>query len=227
MTPIDNLIDAIRTSRRLSRVRACYGRIVRIKGDGPLTLTEEPDRRVVMIMGPAALADLTGRSGIEMLSLIGYTDEYVRRKLKEGCRFELVVFSRPRGKLAVANWSNTIDGIIEAYPEVADIVAVNRRLLTALSLADFEALAGFSFAHVDARGVKDPRFMTLERLQKSDRSALAARRFLYHVTRLSDLFTGNGVTMTAYGEPGVREYIMRNRPVSQLENVQVIELQVW
>lgn len=226
MTAIDKFVEAIRTKRPLSRVRGCYGRIVRTRHDKPLSLTEELDRRVVMVMGPGALATLIGKSEYEMLSLIGYTDDYIRRKLAEGYLFKLVVFSRPAGSLKIANWKNTIGGIIDAYPEIADIVAANGKAVASTSLEEFERQAGFKLADVDTLGIDDPRFMTVERLLASDRGPLATRRFLYHVTRLSELYTGNGMTKTAQGGLGLRENIMRNRPISELDNVQTVELPI-
>ncbi len=226
MKAIDRFVDAIRTGRAPRRVNSCYGRIVRSRHGKPLSLTEEPDRRVVMVMGPGALATLIGKSGYEMLNLIGYTDDYIRRKLAEGNLFKLVVFSRPSGSLKIANWKNTIGGIIDAYPEIADIIAANASDVASTSLEEFERQAGFNLADVDTLGIEDPRFMTVERLLASDRTPLATRRFLYHVTRLSELYTGDGWTKTAQGGRGLREYIIRNRPMSQLENVQIIELNV-
>jgi hypothetical protein len=68
--------------------------------------------------------------------------------------------------------------------------------------------------------------MTLERLLKSDGSPLSVRRFLYHITRLTELYSGDGYTWTHDGRRGVREYIMANRAISKLKGSQVFELKV-
>lgn len=226
MTQIDKFVDAFQRGHVDGVVRGCYGRIVRTRHDKPLALAEEHDRRVVMVMGPGALGSLIPKSGYKMLLSIGYKPDYIERKLGEGFAFTLLVFARPRGWLKVANWRNTIDGIAAAYPEVAEIVRANADALRNTSFAEFEAQACFSFAEVDANGMADERFVTVDRLLASDRSPLSVRRFLYHTTRLSELYTGNGLTMTDGGQRGVREYIMRNRPVCQLDELHQLQLTV-
>ncbi len=226
MTQIDTFVDAFQRGRVGVAVRGCYGRIVRTRHDKPLALAEEHDRRVVMVMGPGALRKLVGKSYYEMLLAIGYKRDYIERKLGEGFAFSLLVFARPRGWLKVANWRNTIDGIIANYPEVAEIVRVTASTLRKTSFATFEQQAGFSFAEVDVNGMTDERFITVDRLLASDGSPLFVRRFLYHTARLSELYTGSGLTMTDGGKSGVREYIMSNRPVTQLEELRELKLAV-
>ncbi len=226
MTQIDRFAYAFQHGRVGMAVRGCYGRIVRTRHDRPLALAEEQDRRVVMVMGPAALRSLIGKSGYEMLLSIGYKRDYIERKTGEGFAFALLVFARPKGWLKVANWRNTIDGVIAAYPEVAEIVRANADALRSTGFAEFEKQAGFSFAEVDVNGVTDERFITVDRLLQSDRSALVARRFLYHTVRLSELYTGSGMTMTDDGQRGLREYVMPICTVSQLNELHELRLAV-
>jgi hypothetical protein len=116
--------------------------------------------------------------------------------------------------------------VASAYPQTANMIKAGSRELKATSFAQFEQQAGFSLAEVDRLGPADRRFMTLERLLKSDGSALSVRRFLYHITRLTDLYSGDGYTWTHDGRRGVREYIMANRPICELKGNQVLELKV-
>lgn len=226
MTQTKKFADALRNGSRNASARGCYGRIVRSKDGQPQSLTEDTDRRVVMVMGPLGLRTLLGKSGFEMVCQIGYTGDYIERKLEEGFKFHLALFARPDGELKVATWKNTLAVVAEAYPEVADIVLAQAWALKKTSFEEFESQAGFSFADVDALGSDDERFMTVQRLLASDRSPLAVRRFLYHSTRLSELYTGTGSTKTRDGDHGVREYIMRNRSVSQLGEFALLELQI-
>lgn len=226
MNEIARFVDAFQRGEKFKHVRGCYGRIVRTRADKPPALAEEADRRVVMVMGPGALKRLSGCSGYAMLCTIGYKADYIERKLNEGFEFSLLLFARPRGWFKVANWSNTISGIIAVYPELDEILRANARALKTTSFAEFERQAGFEFAEIDSNGPADERFMTSQRLLESDRSALAVRRFLYHTTRLSDLYTGTGLTKTDDGRPGVREYIMANRPLSQLDELHKLAIKV-
>ena len=215
---------------------------------------EEVDRRVVMVMGPSGLKSIADKPALTMLSSIGYTSAYVERKLAEGFTFHLLTFPKPVGpkpvgpkpssakkggkqtssgkqpsggmhpELAIANWKNTLAAICAAYPEIAHLVKRHAKELKRTSFGSFEEQAGFSFAAVDKLGASDRRFMNLSRLLESPGSACDLRRFLYHVTRLSELYNGDGRTRTEEGKPGVREYIMTNRPLTELGQYELTAL---
>ncbi|MBS1992972.1 MAG: hypothetical protein JSS83_20785 [Cyanobacteria bacterium SZAS LIN-3] len=225
----DRFINAIKSGQRkptAHTARGCYGRIVRTLFDKPRTLAEEPDRRVVMLMGPSALRTIVGHSAYEMLVQIGHTREYIAVKLAQGYKYHLVVFHRPDSEMRLATWKNTLDLVGTLYPQLAHLLKAARRELKTTSFAEFEAQAGFSLAEVDHNGPGDERYMTAERLLASDGSALSVRRFLYHVTRLTELYTGDGYTCTHDGKRGVREYIMANRAISDLQESRTLELEV-
>ena len=205
----------------IARTRGRYGRIIRLHPTvNTPAMTEEADRRVVMVLGPAGLKSIADKPALTMLSSIGYTNAYVERKLAEGFTFHLLTFPKPSektyGRMAIANWKNTLAAICAAYPEIAHLVKLHAKELKRTSFGSFEEQAGFSFAAVDKLGASDQRFMNLSRLLDSPGSACDLRRFLYHVTRLSELYNGDGRTRTEEGKPGVREYIMANRPLTNL-----------
>jgi hypothetical protein len=229
MISTESLVEALeRKPGKLSTraARGCYGRLVRTLLPEPELLAEEADRRVVMAMGPGALASLVGKSPYDMLVQIGHTQEYIAHKLSRGYKFHLAVFNRPNENLRLATWNNTLAQVALAYPLAAGMIKAASPKLKATSFAQFEKQAGFSLALVDQQGSDDERFMSLERLLKSDGSALSVRRFLYHVTRLTELYSGDGYTWTHYGRRGVREYIMANRAIKQLAGNRLVELKV-
>jgi hypothetical protein len=229
MVSTESFVEALkRKSGKVSAstAKGCYGRLVRSKLSTPVHLAEEADRRVVMVMGPGALRSLTGKDPYDMLVQIGHTQEYIAHKLSQGYRFHLALFNRPSEDLRLATWRNTLAIIAQAYPGSEAMIKAASRELKSRSFADFEQQAGFSLAEVDRLGAKDKRFMTLERLLKSDGSPLSVRRFLYHITRLTELYSGDGYTWTHDGRRGVREYIMANRAISKLKGSQVFELKV-
>ena len=234
----------------IARTRGRYGRIIRLHPTMNVpALTEEVDRRVVMVMGPSGLKSIADKPALTMLSSIGYTNAYVERKLAEGFTFHLLTFPKPSSpkkggkqasnskkssggkqptgthrELAIATWKNTLAAISAAYPEIAHLVKIHAKELKRTSFGSFEEQAGFSFATVDKLGASDPRFMNLSRLLQSPGSACDLRRFLYHVTRLSELYNGDGRTRTEEGKPGVREYIMANRPLTELGQYELTAL---
>ena len=234
----------------IARTRGRYGRIIRLHPSMNVpALTEEVDRRVVMVMGPSGLKSIADKPALTMLSSIGYTNAYVERKLAEGFTFHLLTFPKPSSpkkggkqasnskkssggkqptgthrELAIATWKNTLAAISAAYPEIAHLVKIHAKELKRTSFGSFEEQAGFSFAAVDKLGASDPRFMNLSRLLQSPGSACDLRRFLYHVTRLSELYNGDGRTRTEEGKPGVREYIMANRPLTELGQYELTAL---
>lgn len=235
-----------------------YGRIIRtrlpLQSDSgsrsvdinTLALAEELDRRVVMVMGPAGVKDIvravsssdikpgieSGQSGepsgLAALATIGYTPAYVQRKLAEGFQFFLFTFDRPDRAMKLATWKNTLAAIADAYPEIAHLIARHGRELKKTSFAAIEERVGFSLAAIDKLGPDDARYMTLARLTASPGSASDLRRFLYHVTRLTELYSGDGYTVieTASGQSlrGVREYVIANRPAASLTNGVLVAL---
>ncbi len=231
--------NAANKSAPIARTRGRYGRIIRLHPSMKTpAMTEEADRRVVMVMGPSGLKSIADKPALTMLSSIGYTKAYVKRKLAEGFTFHLLTFPKPTSpktrvgkpssgkhrELAVATWKNTLAAISAAYPEIAHLVKLHTGELKRTSFGSFEEQAGFSFAAVDKTGASDPRFMNLSRLLDSPGSACDLRRFLYHVTRLSELYNGDGRTRTEEGDPGVREYIMANRPLTELGQYELTAL---
>jgi len=229
MTSTDSFVRALKRKPDKvlpSTARGCYGRLVRTLLPTPLLLAEETGRRVVMVMGPAALRSLAGKSPYEMVVQVGHTQEYIALKLSQGYKYHLVIFNRPDGELRLATWRNTLAIVASEYPQAAGMLTAASRELKATSFAQFEKQAGFSLAEVDQNGSSDERYMTLDRLLKSDGSTLSVRRFLYHVTRLTELYSGDGYTWTHDGRRGVREYVLANRAISELKGSRVLELEI-
>lgn len=177
-----------------------------------------------MILGPSALGSIASLPGDLAVAALGYPPVYIKRKLEQGFRFRLALFERPDGPVRLATWSHAIEAVCEAYPELAMMIRRQAGLLATSSSEDIDCLAGFSLEAVDEAGPSDPRFMTLERLAASGGSFVEVRSFLYHTVRLNGLFTGDGRTMTASGMPGVREYIIANRPIDTLRSLEIVDL---
>lgn len=203
------------------------GRVIRgTKPDDFRTLTDDPKRKLVLLVGPDGLQLLLGKTGLEALQVIGYEPEYIRRKvIEERNEFKLVVFEE--GAEAVpATWDNVIAVVSRVYPEAAAMLYRNREALRNQKFEDIESLAGYDFSEVDKSGVMDPRFMTYERLQASCGNLVAVRSFLYFTVHLREQFSGDGYTYDDRGNRGLMEYIVENKPIHDLGEHALIDIEV-
>ena len=211
---------------KTSAVVGLCGRIIRgTKPDDFKTLTDDPNRKLVMLMGSDGLEKLLGKTGYDMLVEIGYEPDYIERKVNEGNQFKLVVFP-DNGPAKIATWDNLPIVLKEVYPEIE---APLNKFLSQLKSIDFDAIesqAGFDFSEVDKLGNADPRFMTYDRFIKSSKTLVDVRAFLYFTVHLRELFSGDGYTYTSDGTRGMLEYIVSNKPISKLGENQVIDIEI-
>lgn len=241
-------LAALRKGEKHFSTAGLCGRIIR--GRQPedfTTLTDDPNRKLVMMLGPDGLRKLLGKSGYEMLVAVGYDLPYITRKVRdEGNQFKLVVLPLGGTPVLKATWKNVIEIAAQTYPEAAVDFRISlaqlRRLKTPSSpgwtMADwewFERIVGFDFSEVDKIGASDYRFLTFERFRvltafrhlmtKTD-WAFAVRAFLYFSLHLRELFAGNGYTYDARGKKGMSEYIVPNRPLADLGFYAILDLDV-
>ena len=208
-------------------VSGLCGRIIRgVKDNDFLTLTDDPNRKLVMLMGPDGLESILGKNGYESLVAIGYESDYIRHKIEvENNKFKLVVFSS--GKTAnIATWDNVIDIVSSVYPSVAAKLYSQKDALKQISFSEIEKTAGFKFNEVDKNGTSDNRFMNLERFEQSNGNIIDVRAFLYFSVHLKELFSGDGFTYTFDGKKGLMEYIVPNMLISDLDDSKLISLDI-
>lgn len=210
-----------------ANISGLCGRLIRGKKPADfLTLTDDPTRKLVMLMGPDGLGKLLGKTGYDMLVEIGYESDYIVRKIRdEGCQFKLVVFG-DNGPAKLATWDNVIDVVSAVYPEAAAKLARQQAAMQQMSFDEVEKLAGFDFSAVDAAGPNDSRYMTYERFRSSRGTMVEARAFLYFTVHLRELFSGDGYTYTADGRRGMMEYIVPNLPLTGLGDHVLIDVTV-
>lgn len=209
-----------------AEVEGICGRIIRGKSPNDfLTLTDDPSRKIVMLLDPEGLQKMVGKTGYEMLIEVGYEPDYLRHKVEEGNAFKVVVF--PEGGAAkLATWDNTLDMVGEVYPDVAAKIKKHRAALKSMPFAEIERQTGFKFLDVEKAGNSDPRFMTYERFEKSAGTLPEARAFLYFSVHLRELYSGDGWTYKDNGQRGVREYIIPNKPISELGESEMVDIKV-
>lgn len=229
---LSGFVNAFKTGQRLAHpVPGIAGRIIRGKNPSDFeTLTDDPQRQIVLILGPDDLAKLPGMSGWDILMTIGYDPAYARGKVAEGCEFKLVVLQEgPSVKLAT--WDNLLEMVCEVYPNVADLIRSHWTSLKTRSFREIEAQAGFKFLEVEQPKDKtkkkqdDPRFMTYERLQQSSGTLADVRAFLYFSVHIRELYRGDGYTDVS-GSRGMREYLARNVRLVDLGAHELIDFEV-
>ena len=224
-TGLNQFVQAF-VSGQVLAVSGLCGRIIRGKKPADFTtLTDDPNRELVMLMGPDGLTKIMGKSGYEMLVAIGYEPEYLEHKVQEGNQFKLVVF--PEGGAAkLATWDNVVEVVSSVYPDVASKL---RRFLPSFksqSFSQIEQNAGFRFLDVEKAGKNDYRFMTYDRFRLSQGNLWEARAFLYFTIHLRELFSGDGYTYDSQGNKGMMEYIVPNKPITELGDHRIVDIAV-
>lgn len=202
------------------------GRIIRGKKPKDFeTLSDDPERRIVMLVDPDGLAVLPGKTGYEMLITLGYEPDYLEHKVNEGNRFKLVVFGEG-GAAKLATWDNVINMVQEVYPEESAAFERYRDEFKTTPFGLIEASTGFAFLDVEKVGKSDPRFMTYDHFRAAPKTLGNVRAFLYFSVHLREFFTGDGYTKDAQGNRGVAEYIVPNRPLKTFSDYGITDIEV-
>lgn len=207
---------AIPTSSRL------LGRIVRGKAPEDFQQLAADGRKLVFTMGSDGLSMLPGKPLRQALATIGLTSEYVQGRIDQGFSFKLAVFRAERNE-TLATWKNVLRLVMDCYPELeSDIAAHASNLPSQVLPEDIE--------DINLAGPTHPDFMSLERytqLPQEERvqSPLLLRRLLLHEVHLGVLFEGEGYTRIDEGGRGMMEHVIANRPVSELPDSVMIDLQ--
>lgn len=201
-----------------------HGRILRGKNEDDFqTLTEDPARKVVFLMGDDGLSSLPGMSGYEMLIQVGHSIPDIYKNLVEkGKSYKLVVFTSEVQPMA-ADWDGVLSIVQAVYPEHFDAVAQHVKALSQISLEEVERIAELKFSDFSE---EHPLFMTSARFSESDKNLWQTRAFLYHSLQMRAQFKGDGFTYRNDGAIGVREYLIPNMPLASMENFRLFDLEV-
>ena len=222
---LEIFLDAFHSRKAPEDAGPLCGRVLRGKTEADFALlSPDPDRRIVFLTGGAGLIQFIGKGTEEILFLVGYSADDIRRWMyEEQNQFKLFV-GLEGGSLQRATWRNTVGMACRLYPEVRHLLDQQADSLASAPFNTIEKLAGYSFAEVDQNGLDDPRYMSVERFAASRGGLLEARAFLYHTLQLRELFSGDGFTRTSDGVPGVSEYIAPNIPLTSLGDYRLIDL---
>lgn len=209
-------------------VEGLAGRVLKGRRRGDFrSLSDDPARRLVLLMGADGLARLLDSAGRDRLRLLGYPAAYVDELEADGYQFELVVFpERPQDLLAT--WENLGRIVSQVMPEAGARLAPRLAELEATPFAALQAQAPWSMAEVYRAGRADPRFQDAARFARSAGEAWRARAFLFHELHLNELFAGDGWVRDAAGQRTMRELVGEAVPLDALPQLEraALELRV-
>lgn len=180
------------------------------------TLSADPGRRIVFLVGSDGFEKLTQAEGSDVLRALGYSEADIeRRVVEERNTFMVAVFSE-QPDVRPATWEGIVEVVGREFPQLHEKLAGQLGELKKTAFEDLERQYGAKLADIDRKGPDDERFMTAERYQGCKDTPANARAFLYFVAQCRELFTGDGYTKTPDGKRGVREYVARNLPLVEL-----------
>lgn len=215
-------IELLKTGTK-AKVEGLCGRIIRGKTPADFAhLSDDPNRKVVMLTDSEGLESLLGKVGYDMLITIGHHPDHIQKQLGAGKSYKIVVF--PASSALEGTWDGVVKLTSQVYPDVAPTLKKYRPELGRLPFATIEQLAGYRFK--DADDPAHPKFMTHEAFNKSSKGLVPLRALLYHTLHLRELFRGDGYTYDEKGNRGVREYLLPNVEIASIPGVVVHDLTV-
>jgi len=198
-----------------------YGRIVRLRP--PMTavecLSKDPERlKVVFVMGDDGLGKMIGKAGLERLMAIGVTADYIREALANKSTFKLVIFSSFNGeKPPLATWETLVEVASELYPADGGKLYNQLEGLQSTPFKEIQRKTGLNFFSVLGGGPTGEHYITPKKLATKLEGTLAeVRLFLYLYMDANELYAGDGWTRDEAGNRGVREYLMPDRLLKEM-----------
>jgi hypothetical protein len=184
------------------------GRVLRGRRDEDfLTLSDDPQRRIVFLLDAGAMENMVGLSGGGILRRIGYDGAFIAQLLARNTRFKLALL--PLITMRLATWDNLLDLVVEAYPDWREKIAGSRETLKRLDY---------------------------DRVIASGGTATEVRQFLHDRLNVNRLFAGDGFTRheneheneRSLPGPGSRyaEYAALNRPLKEFSAYCLIDFPV-
>nr|CAG4711947.1 unnamed protein product [Naegleria fowleri] len=170
---------------------------------------------------------LAEEEALEILHLIGFEESYVKEKISQNVRFEMIIvqrdfFLKQTGALIErADWNGVYKIVKHLFPKAFPYFEKYFNELQSTSFDEIRKRADFDFAEVRQSGTSHPLYWSTEekflrhmeekkRTKNEEPSLIDVRAFLYFACGIRDLFAGNGYTMTEKGEVALKEYLVEN-----------------
>ena len=199
------------------------GRIIRGKTPEDFEkLSDDPNRKIVFLTDSAGLAKMLGKTGYDMLITVGHHPDHISRQLQAGKSYKAVIF--PEDSAVEATWDGLQKVTTEVYPDLTNDFNNHMGTFRSTNYVDFETQLGYKLAEAD--DPNDSRFLDYDKYLASARGAKELRAFLYHVLHIRELFKGDGYTYDENGKRGVREYLIANKPITDISGAVVGDIEV-
>jgi hypothetical protein len=225
ISTVPQFVETFGNGEPVTVSRLC-GRVIRGKRPEDFeTLTNDPTRKVVLIMGPDGLQQMVRQpSGYAMLETIGYAKQHIAAKVSEGNAFKLAVF--PEGNLArPATWSNMFAMLSKAYGMQHNF----EPYIPVLQRRTFEEItqdAPFDYHQVTSEGISNPHYMTPDRFAASRRTLRDVRDLAYFTGSMRQQFGGNAKVLDEAGNETMDEYAVYNLPLAKLGEYALLDIDV-
>ncbi|UJR08091.1 hypothetical protein I4U23_012368 [Adineta vaga] len=165
-------------------------------------------------------------SHLEMLIHSGHTLDWIRHRLEGKRKFKLIVFSvSSDDEVKLATWDNIFELLSKSYPEIdSSFWYRHSNELKQMTMQDIDP-EGLIVKNYYL-GPKSDGYMHYDRFLslKDTPTLLQVRAFLHNQIGLNELFDGNGKTMTHMGDETADEYLTINRPLNELNEYALLDL---
>ncbi|MFX1569965.1 MAG: hypothetical protein ACFFCV_16545 [Promethearchaeota archaeon] len=213
-------------NQKVEPIKDIMGKITRGKKPKDFdTLTHDPTRKIVMIMGPDGLEHILGKSGLETLVEIGYTQDHIHHLIDQGFQFKLVIFL-PSKSCLLATWENAAKLASEVYPKVKKKIYSKLDELKRIPFEQIEKDSALIWGEIDKSGESDPNFMTYKRFKQSRGTLIEVRAFFYYTLHFRELFSGDGYIYNQKGEKRSKEYICLNQKLKKFKDYRLVDIEV-
>lgn len=201
------------------------------QGFGKL-LSADDWKRLSWVFGSDALAGFLGESPRGICLRLGFGEEWLDEKLKRGKLFKLCIFPSASVSATPATWDGVAALLREHYADVWPKIERHYDRIRATPVKELELEGGYDMQQANFAGrdhatgeSPSPHYMSLQRLARiAEPSAVQVRQFLWDEIGLKGLYRGDGLTYDDDGQPGNREFLARQMPLSAIEGAVVVDV---
>merc|ERR1719510_2285198 len=143
---VDYYIESLKSGKTLEKpptllaARLCRARPESIEEDFK-KLSYDPERRSVFCMTSVGMHNMCGKKVLDQFLSIGYETDWLRSKIKGGCKFRLGIF--PVDSAVSATWEGVWKVFAQMWPECWDKVKVHCKEIEKTSFSEINGIAGY------------------------------------------------------------------------------------
>lgn len=193
-----------------------------------------PSNPCSWVIGNCGLYELSKcKTDFDKLIKLGWTEEWLIPHLESDTDTQYILFLFPEKssnyQVIWATWDGLLQFLRDTDYSIFARVSKFKQELKMRSFQEIQSRSKFKFEEVDDKWTSDPRFLSKDKfLQIADEelSIVDVRLFLYCYMCVSVLFTGDGYTVDKDGNVGCKEYLIKNMPLKDIDNLKSVQLNV-